>query len=69
MAITTRNRRASCLVLALPFGRVWPSPDGSLANQADRQHCAHLYAAVLTAIVVTIFNGIGTSIRLTKVGS
>ena len=43
MAVDTRNRRASCLSLALPFGRVFPLPDGSLATVPDRQQLSYLY--------------------------
>lgn len=45
MAITTRDRRASCLAFDLPF-RVWPNPDGSLASQADRQQIAWKYPGI-----------------------
>lgn len=46
MALTTRNARASVLLLALPFGRVFPNPDG-LVGQADRQQAALSYAGLL----------------------
>ena len=39
----SRDRRASCLSLGLPFGRVFPNPDGSLAALGDRQQSAYLY--------------------------
>lgn len=48
MAVDTRNKRASCVMLGVSPGRVFPAPDGALNNQADRQHLAYLYAAVLT---------------------
>jgi len=57
MAIDTRNKRASCLLLAMPFGRVFPSPDGSLATQSDRQFMARLYAGLLTVIVLESTTG------------
>lgn len=66
MAIDTRNRRASCVLLGVGFARVWPTPDASLANQADRQHLAYLYAAVQAA--VTYFDGLTTSRLLMGVG-
>lgn len=68
MAIDTRNKRASCLLLGMPFGRVYPNPDASLANQADRQHENRLYAVALAVVVISLFPGLTTSIRLTRVG-
>lgn len=49
MAIDTRNRRASCICFDLPHGRVYPNPDGSLANVADRQHMAGKYPGIAAA--------------------
>lgn len=70
MAIDSRDKRASCLAYARPNRtRVWPNPSGSLASQGQRQHLAYLYAGVLTPAVVTMFNGLTTSMRLTGVGA
>jgi hypothetical protein len=44
MAVDTRNKRASMVCLGLPFGRVPPNPDGSLATAADRAQLNYLYA-------------------------
>ena len=44
MAVDTRDKRMSLLVLALPLGRVIPNPDGSFANAADRSHLSYQYA-------------------------
>lgn len=69
MAIDSRNKRASCIGLKAPNRlHAWPNPDGSLANQSDRQHMAYCYAGVLTAVIVTLFDGLTTSMRLTGVG-
>jgi len=46
MAVDTRNKRASVLSYSRPMGRVWPNPDGSLANQADRQHMGYIYPGI-----------------------
>lgn len=46
MAVDTRNRRASCLNFDFGGGRVFPDPDGSLANNADRQHVAGKYPGI-----------------------
>lgn len=46
MAIDTRNKRASCVSVRLPFGRAYPNPDGSLANAADRQHVAYVFPGI-----------------------
>lgn len=42
--IDTRNERASMMCLGLPFGRVLPNPDGSLATPEDRAQMNYLYA-------------------------
>lgn len=64
----TRNKRGSCLLFDLPFARIYPNPDGSLANRGDRQQMAMKYAGILTAAIVTLFDGLTTSLRLTGVG-
>ena len=45
MAINTRNKRASILKI-LTVGRVYPNPDGSLANSTDRSHVGTRYAGI-----------------------
>jgi hypothetical protein len=50
MAIDTRNKRASAVNVALPFGRVAPDPDASLAVAPDRQQMGYVYAAALAII-------------------
>lgn len=44
MAIDTRNKRASCICLALPF-RVLPDPDAAI-DEFDQQHLNFLYAGI-----------------------
>ena len=44
MAVDTRDKRASCLLVDLHYGRVWPNADASLANAADRTHMTYKYA-------------------------
>lgn len=51
--LDSRNKRASALGIALAPGRVYPNPDGSLANQGDRQQMAYSYAGVETPEVIT----------------
>jgi hypothetical protein len=68
MGVDSRNKRASCLLFDMPFSRTFPNPDGSLANRADRQHMVGKYAFSLAAIVITFFNGLTTTWRLTGVG-
>lgn len=47
MPVDTRNKRAACLGFAGPFrGPVYPNPDGSLANQGDRQHVDYAYPGI-----------------------
>lgn len=43
MAIDTKNKRFSCVNIALPFGRILPYPDGNLNVMQDRQQMALLY--------------------------
>lgn len=45
MAIDTRNKRASSLFLGLPFGRVFPVPDGAI-TAADFEHESYLYSGI-----------------------
>lgn len=47
MAIDTRNKRASCIRAFMP-GRVFPNPDGSLANAGDRTHMIMRYAGIVS---------------------
>ncbi len=69
MAVDTRLKRSSCLGLIQPnLGKIWPHPDGSLATAGDRQLMGYSYAGAAVPIIVTIFDGLGTSIRLTGVG-
>ena len=46
MAIDTRDRRASVLHHSQAGLPLFPNPDGSLANQADRQHIGMIYAGI-----------------------
>lgn len=52
MAIDTRNKRASAIALRLPFGRVRPMPDGSLASAPDRRQLGASYAGDFLVIEV-----------------
>ena len=47
----TRDKRAAALVLALAIGRVFPNPDGALA-QADRQQAGLSYPGILVSAAV-----------------
>lgn len=53
MAIDTADKRASCYMIALPFGRVFPAPDGSLNTANDRSHMSYLYRGI-TALSTTL---------------
>lgn len=46
MAIDSRNKRASCLGVALAGRMVFPNPDGSIAALADRQQVAYAYPGI-----------------------
>ena len=46
MALSTRNKRASAILVGLPFGRVYPHPDASITSLADRQQMCLSYAGV-----------------------
>jgi hypothetical protein len=66
MAVDTRNKRASCLSMDGRRGRVWPNPDASLANQADRQQMGLIYPGILSAGAPT---GLGAGKRLMLLGA
>lgn len=48
MAIDTRDKRASAINFDM-HGRVFPNPDGSLANANDRIHVGTKYAGIAGA--------------------
>lgn len=52
MAIDTRNKRASCIRAFMP-GRVYPNPDGSLANAADRTQMVMRYSGIVSTTFAT----------------
>lgn len=68
MPIDSANKRYSLIGLLSPTRRMLPVPDGGFAAQGDRQELEYLYAGVLSAVTVTLFDGLTTSIRLTGVG-
>jgi hypothetical protein len=45
MAIDSRNKRASSLFVGLPFGRVYPLPDGAI-TAADFEQESYLYSGI-----------------------
>lgn len=49
MAIDTRDRRASCVGLALAFRIVLPVADGGL-DAGDRQHTAYTYRGIAAGV-------------------
>lgn len=52
MALDTASKRASAIAIGLAIARVWPIPDGSLANEADRSHSGYSYAMAASATVI-----------------
>lgn len=50
MAINSRNERACCLAVALPEGRVFPSPDGTI-DGADRQQIALSWRGISSGVI------------------
>ena len=52
MAIDTRNKRASSINVDR-HGRVFPNPDGSLANVSDRQHAGTVYSGISSGAAPT----------------
>lgn len=50
MAINSRNERSCCLAVALPEGRVFPSPDGTI-DGADRQQIAFSWRAISAGVI------------------
>ena len=59
MAVATRNDRFSLVLLALPFGRVFPNPDG-LISDADRPHWVFLYRGIslIAATLMALERGV-----------
>lgn len=66
MAVDTRNKRASCLSLGASRAAIWPNPDASLANQADRQQMAYVYPGILSGGAPI---GLGAGKRLPLMGA
>jgi hypothetical protein len=62
VAIDTRNKRASALGIALPGRAVFPNPDGSLGNQADRQHIAYGYPGILAGAFTDLYTVISNDL-------
>lgn len=52
MAVDTRDKRASVLLVALAFARIWPNPDGAITG-TDRQHTSFCYRGI-SAIAATL---------------
>lgn len=52
MAVDTRNKRASVLHHSQAAVPLFPNPDGSLANAADRQHIGLIYAGIAVSAPV-----------------
>lgn len=53
MAIDTRNKRSSVLDVNRP-GRVFPNPDGSLANVNDRQQIGMVYSGISSSTLPVV---------------
>lgn len=47
MAVDSRDKRASAILMGLPFGRVLWNPDASMGT-ADRLHAGLLYRGIAT---------------------
>lgn len=47
--LDSRDKRASAILYKLPLSRVFPNPDGSLANAGDRAQSALEYRGILDA--------------------
>lgn len=67
MAVDTRNKRAACVNLSLPSGRVYPTPDGSLTPATDREHIALSYP--LGSVIALTFNPIWASNSNRSIGT
>ena len=52
MSLDTRNKRASAIEPGILSFRIWPTPDGSLANVNDRVHMGWMYAGITPSAVV-----------------
>ena len=45
MALDTRDKRSSAIMVSLPWRGLFPLPDGTV-NQGDRQQCACMYRGI-----------------------
>jgi hypothetical protein len=72
MAVDTRNKRSSAVLVGLPWRGLYPDPDGTVAAD-DRSHAAGLYggleadAPAGTAPTVTINQGAALSLPSSSV--
>lgn len=60
MAIDSRDKRSSSIMVALEFGRVYPNPNGALSSGADRLHLIYCYRGI--QVVVALLIGLERSI-------
>ena len=51
--LDTQAKRASAVMISLPFRGILPAPDGSIGS-ADRQHLAFLYAGIAASTLIGI---------------
>lgn len=55
MAVDTRNKRASCICVGLPF-RPLPNPDGTV-DEFDQQQVAYSYSGIDALAPVAVLGG------------
>jgi hypothetical protein len=55
MSIDTRNKRASAILISLPWRGMQPNPDGTIGD-ADRAQSAYLYSGIASESAVEAFD-------------
>ena len=51
MSVDTKDKRSSALGVNTSWRGMWPTPAGSLANNADRMHMALMYRGVSSEVI------------------
>jgi len=60
MAVDSRNKRASCYLVGMPWRNMAPNPDGAISDAEDRVQIAWFYAGIVpsTQALVASLRGI-----------
>ncbi len=53
MAVDTKDKRISAMLVASPTGRVLPDPDGSI-DAGDRGHQSLMYSGLVASVTISM---------------